>query len=916
MADGKHEPDREHDIRREIDGHLDLEAEALQHDDEPVAEARRRAQLAFGNPGVVQEDVRAVWVHVWFERLVYDLRYAVRIWAASPGLSAIAILTIALGIGASTAIVGQINAVFWTPLPVSQPEELRQVAWSSPRYPYVAGGKLNVLPGPIIQGASTFGSFSYPAYEALRDESASFSDVACWGDFGEARPVTLGELGFGAVQFVSGNYFRTLGVRAAIGRTIQPEDDGPETWSPVAMVGYRFWERIFGADPKVTTRTMRLNGRTFAIVGVLPETFAGLDPATSVDVIVPIGATTIAAQTTNPLRNRGIWSVCRVVGRLRADATDEQARAEMERTLASSIATKPPVEPYDPPRAYLADGSYGLGTLRDAASAPLAILLAGVGTLLLAACANIAGLLLARGGARQREIATRLALGAPRLRLVQQLVTESLLLSSLGGLLGIAFAFALSGRARALLSQFIPTLFGTDRSLSLASGPDLRVLGFAMVATLGAGLLFGISPALRATRVDLVSAIRQVKAGAEGRHRWTSGRLLVAGQTALAVLLLVSSGLFMRTLVNLRTADLGFATERLLYARVEPRSGNMPQSQRTQFFEQAISRIAQLPGVVAASAATQVPFGGETNVGAAATIFVCLPDTPTRTGGVLPVRMTAIAPGYFATLGVDLLIGRDFLWSDRPSGPQAAAIVNETLARQTFGLSDTVGQSLTLAMDCQVRQSLGQAPVIGVSRDIRSDSRAPATPMVYWHLGSAGVPTTLLVRTSGEPSAMIASVRQAVTEINPEIPTFSEAPLTLLRERAFRPERLLSTLIGLFAIVTALVSALGIYGMLSYDVARRQAEIGIRMAIGANARAVVRLVMRDSLAAVASGIVAGLIAAFLLNRALESMFYGVTAADPLVLLSAGALFVVVALAAAALPVRSATRVDPVLSLRL
>jgi hypothetical protein len=323
-------PDREREIQREIEDHLELEAESLQRDEEPLSDARRRARLAFGNPVTVQEDMRAVWARVWLERLIYDVRHAVRLWMASPALAGVAILTMALGIGASTAIVGQINAVFWTPLAVTAPQQLRQVIWSATRFSYVAGGAVNVLPGPDVDGAPTFGSFSYPAYEAFRDESTAFSDLACWADFGEARPVTLGELGFGAVQFVSGNYFRTVGVNAALGRTIQPGEDTPEQWTPVAMIGHRFWQRVFGGDPAVTSRTLKLNGRTFAIVGVVPESFTGLDPATPADVLLPIGAASISAQTVNPLRNRGIWSICRVVGRLRAGASEGQARAEIE----------------------------------------------------------------------------------------------------------------------------------------------------------------------------------------------------------------------------------------------------------------------------------------------------------------------------------------------------------------------------------------------------------------------------------------------------------------------------------------------------------------------------------------------------------------------------------------------------------
>jgi predicted permease len=458
---------------------------------------------------------------------------------------------------------------------------------------------------------------------------------------------------------VSGNYFRTVGVNAALGRTIQPGEDTPEQWTPVAMIGHRFWQRVFGGDPAVTSRTLKLNGRTFAIVGVVPESFTGLDPATPADVLLPIGAASISAQTVNPLQNRGIWSICRVVGRLRAGASEGQAQAEIEHALSAAIAAHPPAEPYDSPRVHLADGSAGLGTLRDAATAPLGILLAAVGTLLVAACANIAGLLLARGGVRQREIATRLAVGAPRARLVRQLVTESLVLSAVGGVLGVGLAYGLSGTTQAVISQFMPTLFGADRQLDLVTTPDLRVLGFALAATLGAGLLFGLAPAIRATRVDLIGAIRQVKSDAGGGRRWADGRLLVALQVALGVVLLVSTGMFLRTVANLRAADLGFPTERLLYARVEPRSGNLPQNQRLHFFQSAMDRIEQLPGVTAASAAITVPYGGDTNVGSRPALSVCQPGTAGRGPVSVPVEVNFVAPGYFKTLGVEILAGRD-----------------------------------------------------------------------------------------------------------------------------------------------------------------------------------------------------------------------------------------------------------------
>ena len=350
----------------------------------------------------------------WLERLWLDTRLAVRLWARTPGLTAIAIATIGLGIGASTALVGQVKAVFWTPLPVSSPQDLRFVAWTSPRHPFVFGP--NVMAGPIVDGVNTFGTVSYPAYLAIRDEATAFSDVACWADLGEARPVILGELGFGTVQFVSGNFFRTLGVRAALGRTIEPDDHTTAGWSPVAMISHRFWLRTFGGASDVTTRTLRLNGRQFAIVGVMPEGFFGLDPAVSPDIVVPNGAVEVAAATPNPLQNRGLWNPCRIVARVAPGRSDEEARIDLERVLAASIAAAPPSEPYDPPRVWLVPAAYGQSTLRDSTSTPLVVLLVVVGGLLLAACANIAGLLLARGSARSREIATRLALGASRAR--------------------------------------------------------------------------------------------------------------------------------------------------------------------------------------------------------------------------------------------------------------------------------------------------------------------------------------------------------------------------------------------------------------------------------------------------------------------------------------------------------------------
>jgi predicted permease len=900
--------DREADLRAEIGNHLDLDTEDGVREGLTEAQARREARLAFGHPLNATDDTRETWGWMWLERLLIDARHAVRLWSRHPGFSLVAVMTIALGIGASTAIVGQINGVFWTPLPVAQPQGLQLVAWTAARHPYVAGS--NVLAGPTVDGTQTLGSFSGHAYRAMREGSRTFSDVACWADLGEARPVTLGELGFGAVQFVSGNYFRMLGVPAHLGRTLQPDDDRPEAWSEVAMISHRFWLRTFGGDRDVTQRQVRLNGRWFSVIGVTPPGFYGLDSAVSPDVFIPLGAIVIAAANANPLQTRFLWNPCRVAGRLAAGVPDEEGRAELERLVRQSIDEAPPPQAFDYPRIHLADGSRGMTTLRDASAAPLLIIFGVVGGLLLAACANIAGLLLARGGAREKEIATRLALGAPRSRIVRQLMTESLILSLAGGALGVALSYALSGVAAGLLGQLMPTLYGSDRTISVATGPDLRVLAFAAAASLGAGLLFGTLPALSATRLNLITVIRQ-SSSAAGRRVWpvSGGQAMVAAQTALAIVLLVGAGLFLQTMTNLRGADLGIDVAQVLYARVEPRSGGLKPEQRMPYFEQAVKRLETMPGVQYASAVAFAPIGGESQVTLTSAQVVCAPPG-SASREPFTSEINAVAPRYFESMGIPHVAGRDVTWTDHHVNAGPVFIVNQAFARAYFGGADPLGRGVAFTGNCA-----REYPVIGVVADSRTGLREGPAPTIYMQLGSFGGPVTLVARTAGDPSAMIAAVRRAIREVNADIPTFSEAALTDLRERHLRRERLLSDLLALFGSVTLLICCLGIYGLLSYSVSRRRAEISVRMAIGARTPDVVRMVVQESLLPVVLGIVMGCAAAVAATRWIDSQLFGISGHDPLTLAAASLLFVMVAAAAAALPARAASRVDPVLALR-
>jgi predicted permease len=854
---------------------------------------------------------REVWHRAWLQRLWQDVRLAVRLWSRTPGFSAVAIATVGLGVGASTALIGQLNAVFWTTLPVVEPQNLRLMAWTSPRHPFVLGP--NVIAGPRVDDADTFGSVSYPAYVEMRRHSRAFSDVACWADLGEARPVILRELGFGHVQFVSGNYFRALGVRAAVGRTLQPEDEPATGWIPVAMISHHFWQRTFGGAPDVTARTIHLNGHAFSIVGVMPQGFFGMDAASSPDLVVPITALPMAAATQNPLENRGLWNVCRVVVRVAPGRSEHEGRAELERVLAETIAAVPPSEPYEPPRVLLAPAAYGLSTLRDGIAAPFTILLAGVGGVLLAACANIASLLLARSSARSREIATRLALGASRRRVFSQLMTESLVLSSAGAVVGLVLAYWLSQASGALLSQFMPTLFGADRTIVLTPAVDGRLIGFGVGVAILCGLLFGVMPAIAVSRLNLMTVIKQDAAASLPGFGRFGGRFTVAAQTAMAMLLLIGAGLFVRTVQNMRSTDLGFRVDGLLYAHIEPRSGGIEQNQRRQFFEDAITRLGSLPGVLSATAAGVAPMGGEISVGVGSTHQpICPPAAVRERTAPDLVAFNTVAPRYFQTLGIRLVAGREFVRMDSQSRP-FPVIVNEAFARTYFPGQQPVGQSVTWGGDCT--KPFGVVPVIGVVADSRADIRDPAPPTIFFPLGGWPGPVTLIVRTANDASSIVPVVRRAMTELNANVPTFSESPLEDLVERRLRRERLLSSLLMTFAIVTTSICCLGIYGTLAYAVERRRREIGVRLAIGAQTSDVLRVMLAESFTSVAAGVLIGAALAIAANRWVSSLLYGVSSADPFILTGAGILFLLVAAAAVAFPSRAAARIDPVLVLR-
>ena len=608
--------------------------------------------------------------------------------------------------------------------------------------------------------------------------------------------------------------------------------------------------------------------------------------------------------------------MCRIVGRLRPGVSDEQARTDAELWLRDTVRATPPRGDYEMPRVWLVDAGYGLGTLRDAVSTPLRILMAVVLGILLIACANIAGLFIVRGVARQREIATRLALGASRRRLVRQLLTESLLLSSVGGAIGVAAAFVLGRYAPVFISRFIPTLYGTNRHVGVLVAPDTRVLLFAVTITIVTGLVFGCLPALRATRVELMSAIKQSPSSSRHGARIPADKAMVALQAAVSLMLIIGAGLFLRTIGNLRSVPLGYEPEGLLYVKVEPRTGGIPAAGRAAYFEQAVERLARTPGVINATATDDAPLAQGATIFGDTSVSICMPGYVPQDAHASFVTFSSVAPHFFETMRSPLESGRDFERRDqigpefRPGDP-VVAIVNQAFVRQFFAGRRPLEQRF--GVNCP--QHPTQVGVIGVVADTKNTPRHQAVPMVYWPLGDTGNVVTLIARTVGPPERLIATVRQAMTDFNAAVPTFGETTPVRLREERMQQERLLTDLLLAFGAVALLLSSIGLYGMLVYMVTRRTPVIGIRMALGARLLDVIWMVMSESIVPVAAGLAAGVAGAFVAAHWLDHLLFGISAHDPQTIVEAAIVFLLIAAAAAVVPARRAVQINPLRALR-
>ncbi|MBZ5677401.1 MAG: ABC transporter permease [Acidobacteriia bacterium] len=835
-----------------------------------------------------------------FHVILQDLRYAFRTMAASPSFTAVAILSLALGIGANTAIFSLWNGVIHASLPgVDKPEQL--VMLSDPDRQGMWTGNLTTRE----DGDRPW--LTYAEFEQFRDSSGVFSAVmATQSDFDTLQVrVGGGEFERANSHLVSGGFFQVLGVSPVLGHAFTAADDFGD--APYAVISYDYWQRRFGGRTDVLGKTLAMRKGALTIIGVAPRGFFGETSGQQPDLWIPLRMQPLVLPGDDRLHDEGIEKVMwlQVFGRLKPGVTLAQAEAQVNslfraglEAFYSGVLTAEKRAGYLDQRIRIRPAARGASSVRKRFSGSLSAMLAAVGVLLLIACANLANLLLARGAARRPEIALRLSLGASRGRIMRQMITESLALAVMGGLAGLATAYVLHGALVRLLN------FQMNFSL------DPMVVAFTAAATLGAALLFGVLPAWQVTTIDAGQPLHEQSRSATasiGRTQW--GRLLVSLQIALSLPLLVGAGLLARTLYNLQRTDLGYPAERLLLVRIDPREAGYNSVRRDTLMRELLEQFQRIPGVRAASFSSLGVFsGGNTILGVEVEGYTPKGDKDRSSD------FDAVGPGYFAALGAPIVRGRDILESDRHGAPNVC-VVNEAFAKQFFEGRNPIGRSVTSAeeherMTCQV---------VGVAKNARTQKlRRDAKPRCY--LAAMQSPSdaespTILIRTATGPAPVLAAVRQTIQRTYSSLPILSVKSIEEQVARLTAQDRAVAQIALAFAAVALTLAAIGLYGVLSYGIARRRSEIAIRIALGAQSARVIAMVLRETTRMVIAGLALGAGLAYAASRVVTSQLFGVSPQDPLTLALAIGILVAVALCAAYFPAQRASKLDPMVALR-
>jgi predicted permease len=852
--------------------------------------ARREAAIDFGGLEQIKEECRDHRRGAWVSQISQDLRIGLRLLRKNPTFGAVAILSLALGIGAATSAFWMLDTIFLGSLPVPSPQNLRAICWSGSETHFSWQFSIIGENDLVVPGRKAGNSFSKDAFFALRERCAAQADIFAYAPMdGMAR--ARGKPVHVTGRMVSGNFFSALGVRPQIGSLLGLEDESAST-SPRVVISYRWWDREFGRDPGAIGQHVTISGRSYSIAGVLPREFTGVNPGWASDVFVSLSPNLPFNPDMPPAMGNmpgGYWLA--LMGRLKPGVTDAQLQAVLDVSLKSAVG-----DFIANPVGVLVDARDGTVSGRVELRSRLWLFLTVVGVVLLAACVNIAGLLIARGAARQHELSLRGALGAGRWRLIRQLLTESTLLALLGGALGVLFAVW----GKIAVARFVAR---PNENVHYEFGPDLNVLGFALAATLVTAVLAGLFPALKAARIDPRNGLREDASTKAPRLR--AGQILVIAQIALSLLFVTAASLYARTLINLYRIDPGYAMDHLLILNLNPGSFGVQIPRAAAYCEDIERSLAAIPGVKSASLTSFVPAGSFE--WAPFTIPGYPPD-----GKMTGATVETVGAEFFSTMRIPILEGRAFGAGDK-DGTAKVIVVNEAFIRQFMSGRPPIGSTI----NCNG----ADWHIAGVCRDTKFNGIKQATdPTIFFTLRqqAAAIPSfssSFALRTTVSPMSVAEEAEKVTTAVNPDVPATDLYTEEQMRDQGIATERASVVYYGSLAAFVLLLSCMGLYGLMAFDIARRTGEFGIRLALGATPRQIVRPILRTAVLLAAAGFVVGLPLTLALTRYIRTSLYGVTASDPAAFAAASLLLVVVMLVAAWIPARRATKVDPIIALR-